>query len=265
MRLSRMHAAVVTAAVACHGLGDRPIAQTRSGRALVEAAYEQKRVPAMRTEVRMVIVDGERQWQRTATIESRQGKNGNQSQRFTFRTPADLAGSTVLTLEEGAGDPAQWAYIPAYHTARRISASQRGEAYLGTDYSYYDVLDRRWDDYRYTDLGSEVVDGTNTTRVEAAPAADRLQRLIPYSRTIYFVDPVRNVVVREDHFDRQGKLLKRLTNAALVRHSRYLLWDHTTMENLQTGHKTISTITRREVDIPIPDDVFTVRALKRPH
>ena len=260
----RLATAAFVAAIACHGLADRSSAQPRSGRALVEAAYDQKRVPAMRTEIRMVIVDGGREWQRTATIESRQGPNGTQSQRFTFRAPADLAGSTVLTVEEGANDPAQWAYIPAYHTARRISASQRGEAYLGTDYFYYDVLDRRWDDYAYKDLGSETLDGVTTTKVEATPVASLLAR-VPYSRTVYFVDPSRNVVVREDHFDKQGRLLKRLTNAAAVRYARYLLWDQTTMENLQTGHKTISTITRREVDAAIPDDVFTVRGLRRPH
>ena len=245
--------------------GPDTAAQGLSGRALVEAAYDQERVPTMRTVIEMVIVDGSREWKRTATHEARQGKTGTQVQRFTFRSPADLAGSSVLTQEEGGGDPAQWVYIPAYHTARRIAASQRGEAYLGTDYFYEDVLDRRWDGYTYKDLGTETIDGAVVSRVEAAPASDELTRTSPYSRTVYFVDPARKVIVREDYYDRAGKLLKRLTNATLRTHGKYLLWDDVTMENVQTGHKTVSKVTKREVDVAIPDDTFSVRALKRPH
>jgi hypothetical protein len=254
-------AVVVVAAVGA----DRAAAQALSPRQLVEAAYEQERVPTMRVEMRMTIVDGPRQWQRTATLESKQGRIGTQVQRFTFRSPADLEGSCVLTQEEGGADPAQWVYIPAYHTARRIAASQRGEAYLGTDYFYEDVLDRRWDDYRYQDLGSETLDGSAVAKVEATPASDSLKRSSPYSRTVYFIDAARKVVLREEYYDKAGKLLKRLTNGTLKPYGRYLLADEATMENLQTGHKTISRVTRREVDADISDDIFTVRALKRPH
>jgi hypothetical protein len=244
--------------------GGKPAsANAAAPRQLVEAAYAQERVPTMRIEIRMTIVDGSRQWQRTATLESKQGPIGTQVERFTFRSPADLDGSSVLTQEQGGGDPAQWVYIPAYHTARRIAVSQRGEAYLGTDYFYEDVLDRRWDDYRYQDLGSETVDGASVTKVEAIPVSDAVKKISPYSRTVYFVDGARQVVLREEYYDRAGKLVKRLTKEALKRYGRYLLADAATMENLQTGHKTVSRITRREVNADIPDDTFTVRALKR--
>ena len=243
--------------------GPHAAAETPAARQLVEAAYEQERVPTMRIEIRMTIVDGSRQWQRTATLESKQGRIGTQVERFTFRSPADLDGSSVLTQEQGGGDPAQWVYIPAYHTARRIAVSQRGEAYLGTDYFYEDVLDRRWDDYRYQDLGSETVNGVRVTKVEAVPVSDAVKRISPYSRTVYFVDAARQVVLREEYYDRAGKLAKRLTKEAIKQYGRYLLADAATMENLQTGHKTVSRITKREVNADIPDDTFTVRALKR--
>ena len=263
-RRSVLAATFVVLAVAAVG-SDRAAAQAPSPRHLVEAAYEQERVPTMRVELRMTIVDGSREWQRTATLESKQGRIGTQVQRFTFRSPADLEGSSVLTQEEGGGDPAQWVYIPAYHTARRIAASQRGDAYLGTDYFYEDVLDRRWDDYRFEDLGAETLDGRAVVKVEASPASDSLKRISPYSKTVYFVDAARKVVLREEYYDRAGKLVKRLTNTALKPYGRYLLADETTMENVQTGHKTVSTVTKREVDANISDDIFTVRALKRPH
>lgn len=262
--MKRRYAAATCAVIAVAATGGHHAAAAAPApRQLVEAAYAQERVPTMRIEIRMTIVDGARQWQRTATLESKQGQIGTQVERFTFRSPADLDGSSVLTQEQGGGDPAQWVYIPAYHTARRIAVSQRGEAYLGTDYFYEDVLDRRWDDYRYQDLGSETVDGVNVTRVEAVPVSDAVKRISPYSRTVYFVDAARQVVLREEYYDRASKLVKRLTKEAIKRYGRYLLADEATMENLQTGHKTVSRITKREVNADIPDDTFTVRALKR--
>jgi hypothetical protein len=265
MKRTWLVVATLAVAVAAPGPVGRSAAQALTGRALVEAAYEQERVPTMQTAIEMTIVDGAREWKRTASHVARQGRTGTQVQRFTFRSPADLAGSSVLTQEEGGGEPAQWVYIPAYHTARRIAASQRGEAYLGTDYFYEDILDRRWAEYEYKDLGSETVDGVSVSRIEAAPATEQLKRTSPYSRTVFFVDPARRVIVREEYYDRGGKLLKRLTNATLRKHGKYLLWDDVTMENVQTGHKTVSKVTMREVDISIPDETFTVRALKRPH
>jgi hypothetical protein len=254
--------AVVLAAVSRDG---RVSAETPSPRELVETAYEQERVPTMRIEIAMTIVDGSRQWQRTATLESKKGSIGTQVQRFTFRSPADLDGSSVLTQEQDGGDPAQWVYIPAYHTARRIAASQRGEAYLGTDYFYEDVLDRQWDRYRYQSLGSETVDGRAVAKVEAVPTSDALKRTSPYSRIVYFIDGARKVVLREEYYDLSGKLVKRLANGSIKAYGRYLLSDEALMENLQTGHRTISRVTRRDVDAGIADEVFTVRALKRPH
>jgi len=259
----RYAAAVCAVMAAAATGGSHTAAAAATPRQLVEAAYEQERVPTMRIEIRMTIVDGSRQWERTATLESKQGPIGTQVERFTFRSPADLDGSSVLTQEQGGGDPAQWVYIPAYHTARRIAVSQRGEAYLGTDYFYEDVLDRRWDDYRYQDLGSETVDGVGVTKVEAVPVSDAVKRISPYSRTVYFVDAARQVVLREEYYDKAGRLLKRLSKESLKRYGHYLLADAATLENVQTGHKTVSRITRREVNADIPDDTFTVRALKR--
>lgn len=231
-------------------------------RTLLDAAIAQRRVPSMRVELQMNITDAGREWVRTAVLTSRQGKIGTQQELFSFRSPADLAGSAVLTREEAGAEAAQWVYIPAYHTARRIPSANKGEAYLGTDYFYEDVLDPRWDDYSLKSMGVETLDKTTVHKIEALPQGD-LVASTAYARTVYWLDTTRKLIIKQEYYDRKGKLLKRLTNASLKSYGSYLLWDAAIMENVQTGHKTVTQVLKRDLQAQIPDDTFTVKALKR--
>ena len=166
-------------------------------------------------------------------------------QRVTFRSPADLAGSSVLTRDE-AGEIAQWVYIPAFHVVRRIPPNGRTEAYLGTDYFYEDVLDFRWDDYTYESLGRESAPdgGGALEKVAMSPRNGPAAGWTAYGKIVFHVDPARRIIVRQEFFDKAGKPFKRLVNTSLKKHGRYLLWDESTMENLRTGHKTVTRVLR---------------------
>lgn len=235
-----------------------------SGRELVEAAYAQRRPSAMKMSMQMTLSEkGGKQWNRQASLISKQKENGNQMQVFAFVDPPALAGSAVLTRQEPGTESAQWVYIPAYHTARRIPSANIGEAYLGTDYSFEDVLDKRWELYEFKDLGIESVGNSRLTKVEARPRDEALKNTSAYSRTVYWLEPVRKVVVKEEYFGKDGALLKRLSNSALKSYGKYYLWDAAIMESVRTGHRTTIQVLSREVEVPIADDLFTERALKR--
>jgi hypothetical protein len=247
-------------------LGAKPAAPAEAdpaaARKLVEAAYDQRRVVTMRTEMTMTLVDGAREWIRSAQQLVKRRTEIDDDQLFLFTAPAELAGSAVLTRERREGEDDQWVYVPAYHTVRRIPAANRGDAYLGTDFFYEDVLDPRWDEYAFREIAREVVGPYACVLIEAVPSAAARSHTA-YSRTVYWVDPQRLLIVRQDYWDHSGKLLKRLQHSELRTYVRYRLWDHTVMENLQTRHKTTIVVRRREVDVPLPDDVFTQKALKR--
>jgi hypothetical protein len=174
-----------------------------------------------------------------------------------------MSGSSVLTREQHESDDAQWVYVPAYHTVRRIPPSNRGDAYLGTDYFYEDVLDPRWDDYSYKQRGETKVNEYQCIQVEATPKTEKLLKSTGYSRTVYCIEPKLKVIVQQEYFDKSGKPLKRLVNSKLKLYGTYQLWDHSVMENLQTKHKTITEIVKRDVDGGLDDNLFTQKALKR--
>lgn len=243
---------------------DTPPAAKLSPRALVEAAFEQRRPSSMKLTLQMTLRDSKGgQWVRSATLITKQRENGRQLQVFSFVDPPALAGSAVLTREEPGSDAAQWLYVPAYHAVRRVPSANVGDAYLGTDYFFEDVLDKRWDDYAFRALGDEQLGGAMLTKVEVTPKTDALKRTSSYARTVYFIEPVRQVIVKEEYFDKQGKLLKVLRNSGLKPYGKYRLWDAAIVENVQTGHSTLSQVVSRQVDVEIDDELFTERALKR--
>jgi hypothetical protein len=237
--------------------------KTATARAVVEAAYDQRRTQAMKAEMSMVLVDSGREWRRSALLFIKRINTVDDVQLFKFIAPADLAGSAVLTREQHKNDDDQWVYVPAYHTVRRIPAANRGDAYLGTDFFYEDVLDPRWNDYAFREVGRKKLDGFDCVAIESVPTSARLKASTAYSKSVFWVETKRSIIVQQEFYDKSGKLLKRLKNSSLKQYGKYLLWDQTAMENVQTHHKTLTKVTRRQVDISLPEDIFTPKSLKR--
>ena len=57
-----------------------------------------------------------------------------------FNTPRDVKDVRILTIEHENidDDDDRWLYLPAMKKVRRISASNKGESFMGTDFSYED-------------------------------------------------------------------------------------------------------------------------------
>jgi uncharacterized protein len=232
------------------------------GQILLRSAYDQRRVQTGRARAKMVLIDGDRRWEREAVLYSKQLDSDRRVQRVTFETPPDLAGSSVLTHDEAGADSAQWVYVPAYHSVRRIPPTSRGDMYLGTDYAYEDLLELRWGDYTFAVTGEESLAKARLVRVAISPRPGA-QASTAYGKRVFWIEPVRKVIVREEFYDGAGGLLKRLTNSQLRQYGRYWLWDRAVMDNLRTGHKTTTEVVSRDVDAGLADDIFTVKALKR--
>ena len=58
-----------------------------------------------------------------------------------YLSPANIKDTAFLTYDypEADRDDDQWLYIPAARKVRRISASDRGDYFLGTDFTYEDI------------------------------------------------------------------------------------------------------------------------------
>ncbi len=224
----------------------------------------ERRQNLVRTEaasIRMEIVD-ERGRTRTRALDVRTKVGGDDRLRsiLVFTGPADIRGLGLLTIEAKGGDD-QKLYLPALGRVQRIAGSGRGERFAGSDFTY-------------EDLGTRDPDAYDVTLAETTPDAFVLDARptdgdSKYSRLLLTVDRARYVVLRAEHYDRAGALVKVLTAGDFDEVAPGAWRAGTlTMETLpknegQAGRRTVLTFTERDTGAALRDDLFTERQLQR--
>ncbi len=194
-----------------------------------------------------------------------------------FATPKDVKGTRILTLEKEDvdEDPDRWIYLPALRKIRRISGSDIGESFVGTDFTYEDmeVADgvAGVKNHKYTILREEtIVDVLGVTKscwvVEAIPVTEKRIKESSYSKRIIWVDQNYYTAINIEYYDKEGVHFKTQTSAD-VRKSIGVggkdIWrpNRVEMVNHEREHKTLI-IFDSILDKPIVSKIFTRRFLK---
>jgi hypothetical protein len=106
----------------------------------------------------MILVNnkGEKRERSLNAFVKRYGNNKSKSIVF-FNSPADVKGTSFLVWTNEKKEDKQWLYLPALQRVRQISASGKGESFMGTEITFYDMGSQDIDDYTYTLLKEENV------------------------------------------------------------------------------------------------------------
>jgi len=185
-----------------------------------------------------------------------------------YLKPKNIKDTAFLTYDyaDNAKDDDQWLYLPAMRKVRRISASDRGDYFLGTDFSYEDIkLETRVSlkDYTRKTIGEDEVNGVHCYVVEETAIDAGTAEELGYLRRESCVDDQRWIVLRSKHWDPQNKLLK-TTKFKDISVVQGILTTHTIeVENHKTGHQTRFTFSDVNYNQGVNDRVFTQNALKR--
>jgi len=185
-----------------------------------------------------------------------------------YLSPANIKDTGFLTYDykDTSMDDDQWLYLPAARKIRRISSSNRGDYFLGTDLSYEDIKNENKPnlaDYTYTLTGKEIVDGAECFVLEAIPVSDKVARELGYGRVVSYIDPNIWMARKSEFWDIKGNPLKFILNRD-IRHIDGIWTSHEIYaENLKTGHKTRFTFSKIDYLTPVKDSWFETRQLKR--
>ena len=246
------------------GAPSRAAEDPQAARELVRRVVRDSRADDETVNVRMELVDAKGQVRRRTTSIYTKKQSATASARLIrFHEPPDLARSAILTVERSNGDADQWIYLPAYHAARRVASTNRGDTWMGTDFTYEDIADVKIEQYAYAVLRHETLERVRCAVVEAVPADRTLKEQSAYSRTIYWIDPAEAVALKLEYYDRAGRLLKVLTNHGLQRLGKYRRWTTTRVRDVTRNHETVVTVTERRLDRGLGDDYFSVSYLER--
>lgn len=175
-----------------------------------------------------------------------------------FSQPAGVAGVAVLTVagEQGQGDDVAL-YLPKLKRVRKVAKSDRGKAFMDTDFSYADIGSNGARDEDTKRLGDEKVEGRDCFVLEG-----KGDESSPYGNVKLFIDKQTYVPMKVEYADRDGKPFKRYRTLKLKQFKDRVLAAESVMENLQTQSKTQMTVLKLE-EATLGDEAFTERALER--
>jgi predicted RND superfamily exporter protein len=181
-----------------------------------------------------------------------------------FTAPANIRDTSVLTWDyPGTTEDDQWLYLPALRKVRRIPAADRGDYFLGTDFSFEDMkLDGQLSeaDYDYELLPSE---REGHYRLGATPKSPAIAQELGYSRTESVVDASVWVVVQADFWGVDGEHLKTLQVSDISEVDGVVTRHRVRMQNHETGHSTELIFSGVDYRTPIDRSLFTQQALRR--
>jgi hypothetical protein len=193
--------------------------------------------------------------------------NGEDNMRMTrFVEPADVKGTVSLMIEHQAGDDDIWIYLPALKKVRRLVSSNKKDSFVGTDFSYGDVIGYKTSDWSYKLLREEPLDGAPCYVIEATPKNDEVRNNSGYSKRVVWVRKDNFFAIKGDMWDEGGQQLKsfHMTELQEVDASRRK-WQAMRLEsaNQQTGHRTVIKFDNFKVNQKVRDDYFTTRYMEK--
>ena len=185
-----------------------------------------------------------------------------------YLKPRSVKKTAFLTYDysQSEKDDDQWLYLPAMRKVRRISASDRGDYFLGTDFTYEDIKKESKvgiTDYTWKTIGEDEIDGHHTYIVEAIPVNEKVAEELGYSKVQHWVDSEIWMIRQSRRWDVRGNELKTIftRDIRLVQN----IWSAYTIEvsNHKTGHSTRFLFSDFDYSSGVKDQVFTQRALQR--
>jgi hypothetical protein len=205
-------------------------------------------------DLEMIIYDS-RDRTRNRHIRSYSFNDGDASNSLLiFEEPANVRGTGFLTISEGS-DEVQKLYLPALRRIQVISAAEKSDRFMGSDFTYEDLGDQDPDDYIFAMHAQ-----TDTAYVLKARKKVQSQ----YAYIYFYVDPDRYVLQRAEYFNDNGEMIKRLEADG---HVQVLdqVWrpESMTMFDLRENRKTTLSWSNRIINEPIADWRFSERGLLR--
>jgi outer membrane lipoprotein-sorting protein len=189
---------------------------------------------------------------------------GSDKALVEFTNPEDR-GTRYLKLGEEL-----WIYFPKEQDTVKISGHLLQEGVMGSDVSYQDALESQdfLATYSASLKGREPIGGRDCYVIElAAKARGTLpagSKPAVYERRVLWVDSERFVSLRQEMYARSGKLLK--VSATLEVAKAGERWFPSKVEfesKLRSNTKTIFSMTKLALDLPLDPKRFTMAALTK--
>jgi hypothetical protein len=190
--------------------------------------------------------------------------DGNQLYLTYFKAPADVRKMVFLvhkTTEPGQDD-SRWLYMPSLDLVKRIAAGDKRTSFAGSDFLYEDISGRNLSEDRH-----ELVDTKSGNFVIRNTPLD--PGSVEFSHYVAHVDQKTYLPMLVEYYKPGGQLYRimevvKVENVKTDNGNVYPTVTNSMVRNLETGSTTTMTYSDIHYDIPLKDELFGERYLRRP-
>jgi hypothetical protein len=249
----------VTALALVAALASPALLRAQDGRQIMLEQQRRTEAGSQRWEGLLQVIDAGGKVSDKRWVFERLGAHGRSRSLLTFVAPAEVKDVALLVLNYPDRASDQWMWIPANERERRVALQDRGARFFGTDFTFEDLEERDVEQYEYSMVGDEVLDGVACWKIESRPKQAKASQ---YTQSY--------VWVRKDNYAFQQ--FENYIKKALVRRLKYSrielvqgIWSARVVEmtDLRRRSRTVLTFERLQYNTPMKEDDFTVQALRR--
>ncbi len=182
---------------------------------------------------------------------------GEQKFYVYFNRPADVNKMAFLVWKKLDTDDQRWLYLPALDLVKRIAASDKRTSFVGSDFYYEDVSGRDIDE----DVHQLIETTENYYVIKSTP---KQPASVEFDHYKMYIHKNSFIPVQVEYFDASGKVFRVAKALKVDTIQGHATVTEASMENLQTGSKTVMHYTEVKYDLGISDDIFSERYLRKP-
>ena len=227
---------------------------------IMDSARNRIKSDTMSTRSRMVITA--RNGSTTERLIDQYSKDGPNGARtvIVFQRPANVAGTRFLTMDNASGNTDQWIFLPSLGRVRRISASESGGSFMGTDFSYDDIssADRDVSVDTHTLLREETYNGSPCYIIQSVPKDSSYQ----YAKTLTWVNKSNFIMYKAEMYNRRDEVVKVMEMSDFKDMQGRITPMQTVVSTVAAGTSTTIFMEIVKYDDPIPESVFTTAYLE---
>ncbi|MFP6641363.1 MAG: outer membrane lipoprotein-sorting protein [Myxococcota bacterium] len=241
-------------------VGTGPPSEQTSAESVLDAAFVNRYEVDLTTRIDLTI-HGRSGQQRHRTLRAVTKVIDNRVHSLgRITSPEHLRGMTVMMMEaENRGHDA-FLYLPSLDKVRRISTSQRGDAFFGTDVTYEDIEHQTVADFNVAEIEHGTLEGEAVYRIHARP-----KRRSNYERVVFTIAEKDGAMLGSAYFKRDAKEPYRVLTAPrshMIESGGHVLPTRMRDENIMRGTYTEVALHDLRTDEKIDDRIFSIKTLE---
>ena len=250
----------IIAMIIAIGFSPEIIGQSLTGKQIVEKVYNRPTGDDKTSDLTMTLINKSGD-QRVRKIKQFTKDLGDLEKSIMFFvSPADVKNTSFMnwTYDSDQSDD-QWIYLPALKKTKRISSDSKSDYFMGSDFTYDDLGDRKLEDDTHKLLREETMDGKECYVIESLSKDEDYM----YSKTVVWVNKSNFIGVQKEFYDEDEDLLKVLAIKEVEEISGIWVITNSEMKNVQKNHRTTMVLNNIQINTGMSESKFSERMMMR--